>query len=131
MEKVCLDTDVLIQALKGDELIALRLQELSANGLLFTTAYNTFELFEGIYRKKSIQEKERRKVEELFSNIKVLDLSFESSLLAARLFAELIARGRETQRGDAIIAAVCLQNNCKLFTLNKKHFEGITGLELA
>ena len=129
MEKLCLDSNVLIQILRDDAEIMARLEEMRKGHVFVTTTYNSFELYCGAFLKKAVRENER--IESMLSKMEVFELNKNASKLAAKISAEQISRGRQSSPGDAIIAGICLENNCKLFTLNKKHFEKIPGLELA
>jgi predicted nucleic acid-binding protein len=54
----------------------------------------------------------------------------ESMETAGRIFAQRRAKGKMIEIRDLLIAAIALQNGCKLLTNNRDHFEGIEGLSL-
>jgi predicted nucleic acid-binding protein len=57
---------------------------------------------------------------------KVLKIGKKTGILAGQ-----ILRTKQTSYiGDALIGAVCIENEVELLTRNKKHFEKITGLKL-
>ncbi len=51
-------------------------------------------------------------------------------MLSSKLEFDLGKRGRRIARTDSMIAAIAINRKLKLYTFNKKHFEGIRGLEL-
>ncbi len=70
------------------------------------------------------------KPSEYLMQLPVLDYSAKDAELAARLEIGMERKGRKMARIDAMIAAIAINANAKLYTNNKKHFNGIAGLEL-
>ena len=66
----------------------------------------------------------------LRDKVKVLDFNEVSSRKASLLFKDLKKKGKIMDIRDLFISAICLVNNCKLATFNKKHFWNIGELEL-
>ena len=62
--------------------------------------------------------------------IPTLEYNKEDAKLAAELEWKTEIKGRKIARADAMIAAIVINNNAKLYTNNKKHFSGIVDLEL-
>lgn len=54
---------------------------------------------------------------------KIVDFTRQDALLSAKLEVDLELRGKPTGRFDAMIAAMCINRDVLLFTLNKAHFD--------
>src|SRR3989344_8109174 len=116
-DKICLDSDVLIDFLKNKKEIVDWIKEKEENFELTTTAINVFELYYGEYRKKSsIDTKE---LDKFFENIHIFDLTKEISKKAGELASTLEKEGNIIEFRDIIIAAISLTNNFVLKTNNK------------
>lgn len=127
---VVLDTDVIIDFLRGDKKTKEKINKLSKEGeLLKTTSINTFELFKGAFR--SNQSNARDELAGLLANLKVLDFGYEESEETGRVFEYLRAKGNNIDILDLMIASVAITNNEVLVTRNTNHFKRISGLELA
>ncbi len=113
VKKICLDSDVLIELLHGNEDVKNTLA--SINGELFTTSVSVFEVWYG--RKKS------ETVSELLDALHILSLEKMSAMFAADMFSELNKKGESLDLKDVFIAAMCIRNEVVLYTFNKKHFQ--------
>lgn len=121
-----MDTDVVIEILdknsrRGDE--ALRKIEETGEDIAITTL-NLHELLYGLY-KYADKEKTHRVM-----LLDAVEFQKEDAALSAKLEVESERKGRKIARFDAMIAAVAINKKFKFFTFNKKHVEGIQGLEL-
>ena len=67
---------------------------------------------------------------ELFGQFHVLPFTMEVSS-AFRKILENISLGRDVHFADQLIAATAIAHNVPILTLNRKHFTGIEGLQLA
>ena len=67
---------------------------------------------------------------EYILQLPVLEYSKEDAKLAAELEWKTETKGKKLARADAIVAAIAINNNAKLYTNNKKHFSEIDGLDL-
>ena len=70
------------------------------------------------------------KPSEYLMQIPVLDYSSGDAELSAKLEISMERKGRKMARTDAMIAAIAINANAKLYTNDKKHFKGVAGLEL-
>ncbi len=70
------------------------------------------------------------KPSEYLMQLPVLYYSGEDAKLAAELEASSERKGKKLTRIDAMIAAIAIDNNAKLYTSNNKHFEGVNRLAL-
>jgi tRNA(fMet)-specific endonuclease VapC len=120
------DTDVLIEILdrnsdKGEN--ALRKIEKTGEDVAITSI-NLHELLYGLY-KYADQEKMGRVL-----LLDVIDFTKKDATLSARLELEMEKRGKKIARMDSMVAAATINRKLRFFTFNKRHFEGIEGLEL-
>ncbi len=120
-QKVCLDTDVCVEILKNTEKGKIKQKEIE-NYETFITTISIFELF--------LREKNFYPVERLLSDVNVLDFTEIGARKSSEILKNLKNKDKITDMRDLFIAATCIVNNCKLATLNKKHFEHIDWLEL-
>ena len=120
-----IDSDLLIDYLRGWQPVRSRLQQISANGQLQTTVINQFELLAG-----ARQPKEELAVRELLATLDIISLDAEASGLAGKLRCDLLATGEDIGMADSLIAGIALARNLPLFTRNRKHFERVSNLKL-
>lgn len=119
------DSDVLVDALRGQRAARGRIElELKA-GALATTAISAFELLSG-----ARSEAERKKVESLLAAMPVLPLDEQAANRAAEVRRGLEGRGAKIGMADYLIAGICLSRQCILLTRNLEHFERVPGLTL-
>lgn len=122
MEKVLIDTDVIIDFLRGyNKRVKDLFLKIENNSILpYLTLLNVTELYSGADVDNSSKEKV---LQNLLSYFKVSELTYENAQLAGRL-------RRKYQLGitDSLIASVCLNQNLNLATFNKKHFQKIPGI---
>lgn len=122
---IVVDSDVLIDSLRGREPAAGRIALELKTGYLSTTAVNAFELLSG-----AKNEQERGKVELLLAALTIIPLDERSSRTAAAIRRELEARGQKIGMADYLVAGICLERSAVLLTRNRDHFERIPGLTL-
>jgi predicted nucleic acid-binding protein len=120
------DTDVLIDALRGREPARTRIAEGLERGSLATTAITTFELRSGA--RSGTQE---TRIEDLLAPLTLLPFDDDASRAAANARRHLEREVRTIGMGDYLIAGVCLSRALPLLTRNREHFERVPGLLLA
>lgn len=120
-EKICLDTDIVITILKGDKPGEDIINKL-LNYEIFITSITVFELF--------LRQTNLEIIEEFIQNLNILSLNEISAKKASELHKSLEKKGSIIDLRDIFISAICLNNNVKLATMNRKHFERIPGLQL-
>ncbi|MBI2499308.1 PIN domain-containing protein [Candidatus Woesearchaeota archaeon] len=123
-----LDTDIIIEYLRGNKKVIDRLISLSYDEL-YTTTISLAELFYGIYQ-SSKKEKNTQKLADFLSNIAVLNIGISSCKLFGKLKSELKNKGELIDNFDLFIASICITNNLILITNNDKHFRKITNLRI-
>ncbi len=127
--RVIVDSNILINFLRGKTEDVEFLNKLSKENILGTTDINAFELYYGAY-KGSKQDENLAATKGLLNSLFLIGTSEDSMEIAAKLIIDLEANGRAIDMRDLFIAAMCLTNALPLLTKNKKHFENIEGLKL-
>mgnify|MGYP000031639456 CR=1 FL=1 len=117
------DSDVLIDALRGVRRANATLVRLVREGRVATTAVNVFELGCGTQT-----EQDEARLRDLLQNLEVLPLDVPSALEAARIDRELRTRGERIDARDTIIGGIARWHGIPLVTRNRRHFERIPGL---
>ena len=114
-EKICLDSDVLIELERGNLEVKRILELKKETATLSTTPINVFELWFGFKNKEEIF----LLIEDLF----IYNFDKNAAKVAGDIKRTLKKEGEDIEIRDLFIAAICIKNNLKLFTFNKKHFE--------
>ena len=123
-----LDTNALVALLKGvseaNEAL-LRLEEIDDE--LSTTIISAYELIRGAYV-SSTPEKNLAEVQDLLSNIQVLDLTLQACVEASKIYRELRKSGRLIGENDILIAGIVKACAGTLLTRDA-HFKLVEGLD--
>lgn len=122
---ILVDSDVLIDALRGREPSRSRIAAGLEEGTLATTAVNAFELRSGARTSK-----QKEDIEGLLTPLAILPFDEGASRAAASTRRELESRGETIGMGDYLIAGVCLSRALPLLTRNRDHFARVPGLLL-
>ncbi len=125
MEMIIADSDVIIDALRGQQDVAERIALELKTGSLATTVVNDFELLSG-----AKSDREKVKVETMLSAMTIVPLNEQAARKAATARRELEAKGQGIGMADYLIAGICLERSAILLTRNRAHFERISGLML-
>ncbi len=128
-QKICLDTDVLINFLRNKKEEVNFIVEQEEKNELTTTYINLFELYYGAYKSKE-QQKNIEEVNLIAERITILNLSLISVKKAGELLAQLEREGEKVDFRDILIGTIALLHNCVLKTNNTRHFSKIKGLQL-
>ncbi len=128
MEVLCLDTDILIDLLRGESKTVEEIKQLEDKFELVTTAINLFELYYGAY--KIGRERNIEAVKEVARRVEVLNLTEKSAEISGKILAELEKRGEAIDFRDVMIAGIVIENNITLYTRNVKHFKRVAGINL-
>ena len=123
---VVLDTDVLIDYLRGLRSAAAFVEKLGREGVaLATTAVNLFELAWGAYK---LGEGRLRDVQKLAGALAVLSLSEREALKAGEEMGYLESLGAPVDLRDVLIGVIARENGASVATGNVRHFRRIRGL---
>lgn len=123
---IVVDTDVLIDALRGREPARSRIADALAAGQLATTAVTAFELRSG-----ADTDRTRAAIERLLAPLEIMPLDEAAAGRAAEVRRRLEAAGTPIGMADYLIAGICLMRSASLLTRNVSHFRRIEGLRLA
>ena len=126
----CLDTSVLIDAMRNDA-EARRAVEVAANDGIVTTEVNVYELYVGAHRDGRPAEREIRGIERGLNEVEVLPLVRPASVRAAALTSLLRSRGQEVGILDVLVAAIALAHGVtRILTRDVAEFRRIPGVRV-
>jgi tRNA(fMet)-specific endonuclease VapC len=115
--KLLLDTSVLIDVLRRRNQRREFVAELVRAGhILSTSLLNVAEIYAGM------RSSEQSNTQALFSGLQLYELSPQSARLAGEMKNLWSKKGQTLALGDAIVAAVAIEQGCQLLTDNRKHF---------
>lgn len=118
--KMCLASEVVLDFFIGGEATVQKVK-LYSNEDLCISVLTFFEL-------RSIIEKQEI-VSEFLNFITILDFDVKAAETAANILRSDLHNGISRSTKDTINAAICISNNCLLFTKNRRDFEGIKALK--
>ena len=122
---VCLDTTVLIDFYRKKDKTKSLFFKLTERYTFFAVpAVTEYELYLGNSEEQNIF------WNDFFSRVIVLPFDTKAVRHSVRIFKELKRKNKLIGMPDIMIAGIALQNNMPVATLNREHFERITGLEL-
>jgi predicted nucleic acid-binding protein len=122
VEKVILDTNILIEILKGERRTITKVESMKRE--LCISSITAMELYYGALNKAEVNKLEKF--------ILLFTLIYPDDILSRKAM-ELIkqyAKSHSLDIPDSLIAATALTQNCELFTCNQKDFRYIDGLKL-
>ncbi len=122
MEKIVLDTNILIEILKGDSSTVGKVEALEEE--LCISSITAMELFYGARNKAEVKKLEQ------FMLYFTLIYPDETLSRKAMALVKCYAKSHALDIPDSIIAATALTLGSKLFTYNRKDFRYIDGLRL-
>ncbi len=128
MEILCLDTDILIDFLRGETKTTKEVKKLEDLFELTTTAINLFELYYGVY--KTGRDRNVNAIRELENRLEVLKFTSTSAKISGEILSKLEKKGEAIDFRDVMIASIGIENDVALYTRNVKHFERVEGLKL-
>jgi tRNA(fMet)-specific endonuclease VapC len=123
-----IDTDWVIDHFNGVPHVTRRLKELQPQGLGLSVV-SAAELWEGVFFSRD-PKRSQETLEGFLSGVDVLGLDEEICKRFGQLRGSMRKSGQTRGDFDLLIAATALRHNLKLLTNNRKHFEGIAGLEI-
>jgi len=122
MEIVLLDTNILIEILKGNDKAIKKIEALEAK--LSISSITVMELYYGALNKTELV-----KLEKFVSLFNIIELNENISRQATKLVKNY-AKSYALDIPDSLIASTALTLNAKLVTYNAKDFKYIDGIEL-
>ena len=126
---ICLDSDFIVDFLRQKQNAIVKMESLKEQTVV-STEVNYLEVLYGILIKKQVPQREFALAQEFFGSMPNMPLYHNGAYNAANISASLKKSGQEIEFSDAMIAGICLANNCPLLTKNVKHFSRIKGLKV-
>lgn len=125
-----LDTDLLIALMQGkDDANKAMLVLEKKNARIATSIVSAYEMLKGA-EISSKPEHNLAKIQELLSNIEVLDLTLQACKEASVIYRETLRTGRVMGEFDILIASIAKSNGEAILTRDK-HFKNVKGLEVS
>jgi predicted nucleic acid-binding protein len=118
----CIDTDILIDYLRGRNDARRFLFDFVSPGDAFVSIVSVVELYAG---KETKDVGKKNAVEDFLSTFQIIPLALEVAKKAGAL-----RRDYQKPFADAIVAASAMAYGLQIVTRNTKHFESITGLKV-
>ena len=118
----CLDTNIIVNYLRGDKETLTKLNEVSNTTEIFITPLTLCELFRGVYLTKDSEIK-LKLVKEFTDSFSLLEFDERVCVEYGKEYARLSKIGKIVENIDLMIACFAKVNNLVLVTRNKKHFE--------
>jgi len=122
MEIVLLDTNILIEILKGNDKTISKIEALEAK--LSISSITVMELYYGALNKAELA-----KLEKFVSLFNIIELN-ENISKKATMLVKRYAKSHTLDIPDSLIASTALVLNAKLVTYNTKDFKYIDGIVL-
>ncbi len=119
---IVLDTNILIEILKGDRKTIDRVESLTET--LSISSITVMELYYGALNKAEVN-----KLEKFVSLFNIIHLNENISRTATKLIKQY-AKSHSLDIPDSLIASTALLNDAVLLTYNKKDFRYIEGIKL-
>lgn len=126
---ICVDSDCIIDFLKGKE------AAVKAIGLykdeIVTTELSAFEVYFGIYQRKSVSADEERAAGDFFSSVEVLPFDTDCGKTASKILASLFKEGNAINQNDVLIVSIMLKHEVgAIITRNEKHFSKVRSIRV-
>jgi predicted nucleic acid-binding protein len=118
------DTSVWIEFFKPQSTFGKKLEALIMNNSVWVCGVVLFELVQGIR-----SEEEKAMILDALSDLEYAEMTRHLWQKTARLSASLKKKGLNLPLSDILIAAVAIEHNLKIFTLDK-HYAQIPGVKL-
>mgnify|MGYP001569587932 CR=1 FL=1 len=116
MPAILIDTDVVIEWLRGNETIVNHLIAVKRSGkAIFYSPVTKAEIFHGL------RSGEEEKTRDFFLSCSSIPINDEIGEKAGHYLA-MYHKSHSLALGDVLIAATCHTHKISLFTLNKKHY---------
>ena len=116
MTKLLLDSDIIIEWLRGHEPFVAQISELlERHSELYWCPVSVAEIFAGV------RKNEEEATANLFLVLEAVPISAETGRRAG-LYLRSFAKSHGVELGDALIAACSSAEDLQLWTLNRKHY---------
>jgi tRNA(fMet)-specific endonuclease VapC len=119
------DTSIFIEFLRAKDKTKTALFQIPDNEQIYISSVTLYELMIGACTPLKITD-----IKILTEDIPVLPFNEEVANQAAEIYHQLRLKNKMIEFRDIFIAATCIVNDLPVRTLNKKHFDRITGLRV-
>lgn len=123
--RVVLDTDVVIDFLRGHGAGVNGVRRMVASGQAVVSAVTAYELRQGTLTPQDVVSLES------FCRSRTLAVTLQAALRAGQVGAEMRSLGTPIGPADTLIAGLCLHHDCALMTKNRRHFGRVPDLILS
>jgi tRNA(fMet)-specific endonuclease VapC len=127
--KYLIDTDWVIDHLRGVARVSRKLDELAPEGLALSII-SLAELYEGVYYSRDPLRSEEVLKRFLAPELTILGIYEETCHIFGRERGRLRQEGKSIGDLDLFVGATCLRHNLTLLTNNRRHFELVDGLAI-
>ncbi len=128
MNSFTLDTDIVIEILRGNQKAVGKMENLPQETLIYITGLTVYELYKGVLFIED--KKQEQDVENFVESVEVIQLDSYAEKKAAEIYAYLRKKGELINDADILIAATVLANESVLVTNNEEHFKRIKQLKI-
>jgi len=128
LNRFTLDTDIVIEILRGNETAVNKMETLPQETLINITGLTVYELYKGVLCLGS--KKLEEELENFIQSVEVLQLDSYIERKAGEIYAYLKKKGELISDADILIAATVLENDSVLVTNNEEHFKRIKDLKI-
>jgi len=127
--KYLIDTDWVIDHLKGETRVGRELEGLAPQGVAISVI-SLAELYEGVYFSRDPIKSQKLLDEFLAPDLKILNIDQEICKVFGKERGRLRQQKKMVSDFDLLIASTCLYYNLTLLTNNRKHYEMVKGLNI-
>ncbi len=127
--KYLIDTDWVINHLKGENRVVRKLEELAPEGVAMSVI-SLVEIYEGVCYSKDPVKSQQLLEEFLAPDLKVLNVDQEICKVFGKERGRLRQQKKMISDFDLLIASTCLYHNLTLLTNNRRHYEMVKGLNI-
>jgi predicted nucleic acid-binding protein len=122
IEKICLDFEIAIDFLRGDQATIEKLKYYADREEFCITSLTMLHLMETISKPDVIAA--------FAGNVTVLPFDKKAAQIASKIMNEFREKGETRKMDDSILtAAICMANDAFVFSKTPAKFEGIKGLK--
>ncbi len=122
MEKICLDFEVTLEFLRGEQSTIEKLKWYADREEVCITAFTMAHVLESV--------KKPEVTGRFINSVTILPFDKKSATILSRLLAEIRERGQQVKNTDSLVtASICMAHDALLFTKSPSHYEGAKGLK--
>ncbi len=119
--KICLDSDILLDFLKGHKPTVAKIKHYVDSEELSITPLTFFELISTV--------KKKGKVLRILDNLTLLPFDKKAAMRAHKVHESLFAQKVEIGMRELINSAICIENEAYLCTKDRSAYDGVVGLK--